>query len=221
MQLYSGTTASLIDDSTKNRIASKLGDSFFHYFRYRPSPSEVGSWRNSLRAVSQVFQEARLLSHGVILEFQLPLTSRRLDCLVTGRNDFSRENAVIVELKQWDRCEDGAGRNEVCTWIGGGQRDVLHPSAQVGQYKVYLEDSHEAFDTDRGIQLHACSYLHNYAFDPADVIFGQKFRDLLSAYPIFTGDDVDKLIEFLRPRIPNGDEGEIVKTIEKSRYRAS
>jgi len=141
MQLYSGTTASLIEDSTKNRIASKLSDSFFHYFRYKPSPGEVGSWRNSLRAVSQVFQEAHLLNHGVILEFQLPLTSRRLDCLVTGRNEFSRENAVIIELKQWERCEDGAGRNELSTWVGGAQRDVLHPSAQVGQYKVYLEDS--------------------------------------------------------------------------------
>jgi uncharacterized protein len=221
MQLYSGTTASLIEDSTKNRIASKLSDSFFHYFRYRPSPGEVNSWRNSLRAVSQVFQEGQLLNHGVILEYQLPLTSRRLDCLVTGRNDFTRENAVIVELKQWDRCEDGAGRNELSTWVGGGQRDVLHPPAQVGQYKVYLEDSQDAFDPNLGIRLHACSYLHNYAFDPSDVLFSQKFSDLLSMYPIFTGDDVDKLVEFLRPRIAYGDDGEIVKTIEKSRYRAS
>ena len=140
---------------------------------------------------------------------------------MTGRNDFSRENAVIIELKQWERCEDGVGRNELSTWVGGAQRDVLHPSAQVGQYKVYLEDSQEAFDPNLGIQLHACSYLHNYAFDPSDVIFSQKFCNLLSIYPIFTGDDVDKLTEFLRPRITNGDDGEIVKTIEKSRYRAS
>jgi hypothetical protein len=221
MQLYSGTTSSLIDDSTKNRIASKLSDSFFHHFRFHPSPGEVNSWRNSLRAVSQVFQEGKLLNHGVVLEYQLPLTSRRLDCLVTGRNDFTRENAVIVELKQWDKCEDGAGRNELCTWVGGGQRDVLHPSAQVGQYKVYLEDCQDAFDPDSGIQLHACSYLHNYACDPSDVLFSQKFSALLSTYPIFTGDDVEKLIDFLRPYIAYGDDGEIVKTIEKSRYRAS
>lgn len=104
MRLYSGTTASLIDDTTKNRIASKLSDAFFHEFRFQPAPSEVNSWRNSLRAVSQVFQEGDFLNNGVILEFQLPLTSRRLDCLVTGRNDWSRENAVIVELKQWDKC---------------------------------------------------------------------------------------------------------------------
>ena len=115
MRLYAGTTADLIDDTTKNRIATKLSDAFFHEFRFHPAPSEVNSWRNSLRAVSQVFQEGDLLHNGVILEFQLPLTSPRLDCLVTGRNDSTPENAVIVELKQWDKCQDGNGHNALAT----------------------------------------------------------------------------------------------------------
>ena len=221
MRLYSGTTASLIDDTTKNRIAGKLSDAFFHEFRFPPAPSEVNSWRNSLRAVSQVFQEGDLLNNGVILEFQLPLTSRRLDCLVTGRNEWSKENAVIVELKQWDKCQDGGGRNELTTWVGGNLRDVLHPSAQVGQYKTYLEDAHTAFDQASGIQLNACSYLHNYAYESSDVLFAERFKSLLESFPLFTGDDVDKLIQFLRPCVANGDDGEIVKTIEQSRYKAS
>jgi hypothetical protein len=54
MRLYSGTTASLIEDTTKNRIATKLSDSFFHEFRFQPAPSEVNSWRNSLRAGPEV-----------------------------------------------------------------------------------------------------------------------------------------------------------------------
>jgi len=191
MRLYSGTTASLIEDTTKNRIAAKLSDAFFHEFRFQPAPSEVNSWRNSLRAVSQVFQEGDLLDNGVILEFQLPLTSRRLDCLVTGRDDWSRENAVVVELKQWDKCQDASGRNEVMTWVGGNLRDVLHPSAQVGQYKTYLEDVHTAFDPDAGIQLNACSYLHNYSYEPSDVLFADRFKNLLESFPLFTGDDVD------------------------------
>jgi hypothetical protein len=221
MRLYSGTTTSLIEDTTQNRIATKLSDAFFHEFRFQPAPSEVNSWRNSLRAVSQVFQEGELLNHGVILEFQLPLTSRRLDCLITGRNDWSRENSVVVELKQWDKCQDGGGRNELATWLGGGLRDVLHPSAQVGQYKTYLEDSHTAFDRDAGIQLNACSYLHNYSYEPSDVLFADRFKSLLESFPLFTGDDVDKLIKFLRLHVANGDDGEIVKTIEQSRYKAS
>src|SRR5437879_624930 len=85
MRLYSGTTKSLIEDSTYNRIATKLKDAFFFLeFRYQPAAAEVNSWNNSLRAVSQDFQTASLLDHGVLLELQLPLTSKRLDCLVTG-----------------------------------------------------------------------------------------------------------------------------------------
>jgi hypothetical protein len=95
MRLYSGTTKSLIEDSTYNRIATKLKDAFFLEFRYQPAAAEVNSWNNSLRAVSQVFQTASLLDHGVFLELQLPLTSKRLDCLVTGYDRKKAPNAVI------------------------------------------------------------------------------------------------------------------------------
>lgn len=37
MRLYSGTTKSLIEDSTCNRIATKLKDAFFQEFRFQPS----------------------------------------------------------------------------------------------------------------------------------------------------------------------------------------
>jgi DUF2075 family protein len=221
MQLYSGTTSGLIEDSTKNRIAAKLSDSFFYHFRFHPSVGEVNSWKNSLRAVCQVFQTADLVKNGVILELQLPLTSKRLDCLVTGEDQHNKENAVIVELKQWDECEDGAGANELSTWVGGRVRDVLHPSAQVGQYKSYLEDSHPAFDGDDDIQLHACSYLHNYECKTSDVLLSQKFQALLNSFPLFAADDVDHLVSYLQPKLRTGDDGEIVKKIENSPYKAS
>ena len=221
MKLYSGTSSQLIEDSTRNRIAGKLEDSFFRSFRFKPSHAEINSWRNSLRALSQVFQEAKLLNNGILLEYQLPLTSKRLDCLVTGRDNNAANQAVILELKQWESCEQGAGRNEVTTWVGGNMRDVLHPSVQVGQYKTYLQDSHSAFHPDAGLTLNACSYLHNYSYDPDDVIFSEKFKDALIACPIFTADDVDPLISYLQPKLDAGDTGEILLSIEKSRYRAS
>jgi hypothetical protein len=74
-------------------------------YRYRPSPGEENSWRNSLRAVSQVFERGQLLDHGILLEYQLPLTSLRLDCLISGRNQNAQDEAVIIELKQWSSCE--------------------------------------------------------------------------------------------------------------------
>src|SRR5260370_32792613 len=105
MRLYSGTTKSLIEDSTYNRIAAKLKDAFFLEFRYQPAVAEVNSWNNSLRAVSQVFKTASLLDHGVLLELQLPLTSKRLDCLVTWHDRKQAPNAVIIQLKPCSGCK--------------------------------------------------------------------------------------------------------------------
>jgi len=98
MRLYSGTSAQFIEDTVQNQIAVKLKNEFFRHFRYNPPEAEINSWKNSLRAVCQVFQKAELNDHGVILEYQLPLTSRRLDCLVCGKDGSSYDNAVIVEL---------------------------------------------------------------------------------------------------------------------------
>lgn len=221
MRLYSGTTAGLVDDSAHNRLAAKLSDAFFASFGFKPHEPEVRSWRESLRAVSQVFQTGELLNHGVILEYTLPMCSKRLDCLVTGNDDCRRPNAVIIELKQGDRCEDGGGANEVVTWVGGANRDVLHPSAQVRQYKMYLEDSHTAFSADDPINLSACSYLHNYPFEQSDVLFADRFQELLRDCPLFTADDVENLIGYLQPRLKRGDDGDIRDRVERSRYRAS
>jgi uncharacterized protein len=221
MRLYSGTTKSLIDDSTFNRIGTKLKDAFFSEFRYLPSVAECNSWNNSLRAVSQVFQAACLLDHGILLELQLPLTSKRLDCLVTGYDREKTQNAVIIELKQWSGCKGASGKNEVATFVGGNIRDVLHPAVQVGQYMMYLADCHTAFQGNDGINAHACSYLHNYSPIKNDPLFLPQFAEQVSRFPVFTADDVQGLTTFLDQRIHEGDSGAIAATVERSKYRPS
>ena len=222
MRLYSGTSQQFIQDTIQNQIAEKLKLSFFNYFRFNPSPGEINSWRNSLRSMCQVLQYSSLLDHGVILEYQLPLTSKRLDCMICGRNEERRDNAVIVELKQWDKCEEAAGENEVMTWIGGAKREVLHPSVQVGQYQMYLEDTHTAFYADSApVLLSACSYLHNYNFYSEDVIFSSKFDKTLEKYPLFTADDVDKLKDYLLDKLERGEGIDVLRRVEESKYRPS
>src|SRR5437773_643622 len=140
MRLYSGSTVEFQKDVVHNQIADKLKNAFFQYYRFNPSPAEIQSWQNSLRALSSVFQFAQLNDHGVILEYQLPLTSKRLDCLIMGKDENQQDNAIIIELKQWEKCEAADGENEVLTWVGGAKREVLHPSVQVGRYQLYLQD---------------------------------------------------------------------------------
>jgi DUF2075 family protein len=221
MRLYAGTTKSLIEDTAYNRIATKLKDAFFAEFRYQPSAGEVNSWNNSLRCVAQVFQVAALFDHGILLELQLPLTSKRLDCLVTGYDEKKNPNAVVIELKQWGGCEGTSGKNEVATFVAGRMRDVLHPAVQVGQYMTYLADCHTAFQGDDGIDVHACSYLHNYNPPKNDPLFAPQFAAQIAKCPVFTADDVPAMTAFLDQRIHRGDSGAVAAKVEKSKYSPS
>jgi hypothetical protein len=164
----------------------------------------------------------RLLDTGVILEYQLPLSSKRLDCLVTGRDCERRPAAVVVELKQWERCEPCHGENEVVTWVGGAHREVLHPSAQVGQYRQYLQDMHTSFSRERDpVGLRACSYLHNYPREGGDPIFAEKFARVLQSDPLFTKDDFDSIGAYLAESVGHGDGLDVLADVEDGVYRPS
>lgn len=222
MRLYAGTAAQFITDTNLNQIADKLKSTYFYYFRRNPAPSEITSWRNSLRAVSGLFGYCGLEDHGVILEYQLPLSSLRLDCVVTGKNASNKGNAIIIELKQWESCKPSDGENEVVTFLGGTEREVLHPSVQVGRYKTYLEDNHEAFYEELDpLELAACSYLHNYSFGRNDVLLSDKFGGAVAAFPVFSSDDVPALSDFIRPRVERGDGIEVLNRILSGKYRPS
>lgn len=222
MRLYAGLSDHFIRDTTHNQIAEKLRDAFVAYHRYSPAPSEITSWRNSLRAVAGVFHEASLHDHGVILEYELPLTSKRLDCMVLGRNGVERDNAVIIELKQWEGASEAVSERTVVTRLGGREVETLHPSVQVGQYRTYLQDTHTAFhEGPAPIDLSACAYLHNHFPEEDDVLLSDVYRPVMEISPIFSGDDVGKLKDFLVERLDAGAGLEVLRRVEESRYRPS
>jgi uncharacterized protein len=221
VRLFAGTSEQFLEDTVQNQIAEKLRLAFFGYFRYYPSLSELNSWRNSLRAVSMVFQNAKLTDQGILLEYQLPMTSKRLDCMICGKDNSGKDNAIIIELKQWDRCQEAPGKNEVISWVGG-RRELLHPSVQVSQYKRYLKDTHTAFyEAPNPVILNACAYLHNYNVYSEDVLFSKKFAEALLNSPLFTADDVNKLSGYLSVKLDLGKGIDVLKRIEESKYRPS
>ncbi len=222
MRLYAGMSVAFIDDTVRNQIARKLSDAFFQYYGYPAAKSEVAAWGNSLRAMAQVVQFAKLDDHGVIVEYELPSSSRRLDFMICGRDASHSDEAVIVELKQWSECEAAEADGLVSTWVGGKNREVAHPSVQVGQYQQYLADTHSAFyEGDHPIRLGACSYLHNYKIRENDVLMAPKFSDTLARYPVFGADGVDGLTTYLRGRVPGGKGESVLARIEQSKYRPS
>lgn len=220
MQLYAGSSQQFIDDTFHNRIAEKLRANFFNTMGYEVSSAEVRSWQNSLHHMSSVLQYAGLREQGILLEYQLPTTSKRLDCLVTGRDATKDASAVIVELKQWDTTAPSNIEDCVVTYVGGRLRDQLHPSRQAGQYCQYLLDTHTAF-AENQIGLTACAYLHNLQFKPDDELFNDRHRQVLNAYPLFAGDQAPDLAQYLSDHVSYGEGLDVLGAIEGGKYRAS
>ncbi len=146
----------------------------------------------------QVLTSAQLLDHGIILEYQIPLTSLRLDALVSGHDLRDVPNAVIVELKQWEEAQPAAGENEVLTFIGGREREVLHPSVQAGRYQTFLADIHTVFYSD--------------------AIFAAKFQHYSDTVPLFCADQVPRMKSFLKAKLDGGRGSEVLNRIEGSEY---
>ena len=220
MHLYTGTSTEFVSDATQNLIADKVSASFVRAFRYEAPKSEVASWRNSLRAMANAVELAGLNDHGVVVEWQLPLASRRLDVLISGTTPEGRSNAVIIELKQWSDSSPSTADECVLTFVGGREREVLHPSAQVGGYHRYLKDTHSTF-SEGEVGLQACSFLHNMVRDDDDEVFAPRHADLLQAYPVFTGDQISSLATHLDERLGGGDGVPILHRILAGKYHPS
>jgi hypothetical protein len=170
VKLYAGTTEQFRTDARMHRIAEKLRAEYTTQIGHKPAQSEYNAWQNSLMALSMLVDQAELNDHGVILEYQLGNTSRRLDAMLTGHSPTSAENAVVVELKQWSNESIGPSIADNCVelYVGKQVRRVLHPSVQVGNYQQWLLDNHEVFDETDAVALvtradDASAFVHNRA----------------------------------------------------------
>jgi DUF2075 family protein len=220
LKLYAGTTEQFLADARMHRIAEKLRVEYVAQIGHKPGSAEFGSWQNSLTSLALLIDQAELNDHGVILEYQLGNTSKRLDALLTGHNETSAENAVIVELKQWGETADSNAYGCVETFVGKRLRPVPHPSVQVGLYEQWLLDNHTVFYED-GVGLAGVSWLHNLQFDPAEELFAPKHAEYLATNPLFTGDQSDALAAYLNARLSEGEGDTVMAKVLESRYRPS
>ena len=223
MRLYAGSTTNFINLNLNNQIAELLRQEFQKQFGFNPSVNEVMSWRNSLLRMALIFKDANLNDNGVFIEYQLPLSGKRIDVMITGKDSDGNKNSVIVELKQWEKCTLTDFDSEcVVTWVGGGNRNVLHPSVQVGNYKYYLQENCSAFYEGKNpVKLSACSFLHNYNYFNSDSIFDTRFDEAIKKFPVYTADDTAELTSFLSNRLSEGLGMEILTEIENSKLRPS
>jgi hypothetical protein len=222
MQLYKGSTTEFITDAVQRRVAEKLGDAYYEFFRFRAAASEFNSWQNSLTALTSQLQFAKLLDNGIALELQLPLTSARLDVMLTGHDEAGLERAVIVELKQWSSVEKSEIDNCVLTYLGGKLREVPHPALQVANYRQYLADMNSVFsDETAPISLDACAWLHNLGESSYERLMEPRFSDVLRQAAIYGGRDAFEFQKFLTDRLSAGRGMTVLDKIDGGKFAPS
>ena len=180
---------------------------------------EQDSWRNSLIYMNTVLSDPEIpYNTGVTIELQIPQTSKRIDFIISGKNENKKDHVVIVELKQWQSSELTEKDGIVRTALGKGLHDSSHPSYQAWSYAALLQDFNVTIQNDK-IQLHPCAYLHNYIEDT--VIRNSFYQKYLDEAPVFLKKDMLKLREFIKSFVKTGDDGEIMYRIDKGEIRPS
>ncbi|MFF4772604.1 DUF2075 domain-containing protein [Microtetraspora fusca] len=130
-----------------------------------PGRSERRSWDRSLPVLARDLVDAGLGNVEMLVEYQLPLTSKRADVILAGVDRRGGGDAyVIVELKQWSQAELYEDDPELVLVSGLGACPKLHPVTQVRGYCDYLADFVSALE-DRRDAVRGVAYLHN-AGDP-------------------------------------------------------
>lgn len=157
------------------------------------------------------------MDSGVTIEMQIPQTLKWIDFIITGKNESNRDHAAIVELKQWETEEKTGLDGIVKTFIGGGKRDVSHPSYQALSYVLLIDFYEAVYDGD--IHLKACAFLHNYYSN--GVLDDPLYKDHTEKAPIFMKKDIKKLREYIKSFIKHGDSDNTIYWIENGRIRPS
>lgn len=219
MIVYSATRAQFSRDVFSNQIEKKILDSFQSRLGQGTSESEIASWKNSMQYMNNVLMSGQIPGDaGVAIEYQVPLTSKRIDFILSGTNGDSQETVVIVELKQWTDVSATPKDAIVQTVIGRGEREVTHPSYQAWTYAALIRDFNVEVQ-EGGISLHPCAYLHNCA--DAKVLKSPFYQEHTAQAPVFIKSDADLLRDFLKQHVKFGDKSQILYRIEHGRLKPS
>jgi hypothetical protein len=179
-------------------LVEKLAAQMLFQMGNSPSPAERRSWENSLVEISELFIQCGLGDVNLLVEYQLPYSSKRIDVIALGSSPKNETPTVIaIELKQWSNASLIEGALDSLKIDSYGNTPILHPAVQVSRYCEYLSDFNR-YVSHENTNLFGIAYLHNW------MDTNNSALDLIqptSHGMLFTGNQKNKLKEFLTARI--------------------
>ena len=221
MLVYQNTKGGFVEDVRNGYIARKITEAFEQHNLSHNNDAEFRAWANSLQYMRNVLDDEDISNEcNLAIEYQIPLTSKRVDFLIAGKDLEDNNNIVIIELKQWENSGITSRPDVVTAFTGGANRAVCHPSYQAYSYAKIIENFNEdIYKND--IRLKPCAYLHNYKEENRSNIDNELYEEAISCAPIFLMEDLVKLRNFIKTYIRKKDGIDLLMKIENGKLKSA
>ena len=219
MLVYQNTKGGFVEDVRNGYIAEQITKAFEEHNLNHNNNAEFRAWANSLQYMRNVLDDNDISDEcNLAIEYQIPLTSKRVDFLIAGKDLNDNDNIVIIELKQWENSGMTSRPDVVTAFTGGANRAVCHPSYQAYSYAKIIENFNEDIYKDN-ISLKPCAYLHNYKEENRSNIDNELYKEAISCAPIFLMEDLVKLRNFIKTYIRKKDGVDLLMKIENGKLK--
>ena len=122
----------------KGIISNLVYDAYKEKMGKKTKLNQIKAWANSLPFMTEILRDLPE-NVGIAIEFNIPLTSKRIDFVVSGYNYQYKPVLLLFELKQWEEVWDAKGEDAIVrTLISNKEKNSLHPSYQVLCYAELL-----------------------------------------------------------------------------------
>ena len=215
MILYCSSIDKFISDVSNKKIINILDKLMKTKLFHHSSKSEETSWEKSLEYMSTIISNCNMPNDvTIVLEYNLPISSFRVDLIITGYDELNVEKVLLFELKQWSKVNLVENSDILLeTYVGNGLKKVVHPSYQVLTYKDLLCD-YNKYVQEKKVLVVPCVVMHNYIKD--GIIDSGIFSKITKNVNIFYKDDYNELVNYLNKSFVKGDNQKIIKKIDSS-----
>ena len=221
MLIYCKNKKQFIQDVHKQSLEQELKNLFLQQGIYNNSERESIAWKNSLPFMCKVLDDPSIPEDiQIAIEYQIPLTAKRIDFIIAGLDNQNKENLVLIELKQWEEAMQTSRNGIVTTYVGNMIRSVPHPSYQVYSYAKMLEN-YNSLIQNKNIQLHPCTFLHNYKKSKLKEIVNSHYEDILNYAPVFIKNEEVQLRNFIKQFISKAPNEDLMYKIDCASYQSS
>lgn len=222
MIVYSANKREFVQDVRTNLIATKILDLIRERGLLAGQEREFSAWHNSMKFMRDIVDDAEIDDDvQIAIEYNIPLTSKRVDFIIIGADAKDSDNIIIVELKQWSKAEvvDDDMHFSVRTYVANDNRIVCHPSYQAYSYSRFLRNYSQAI-FDWNIQLIPCAYLHNYLPAYKSALSADVYKEWFTTAPFFIMDEVRQFTEFVKKYVTKkSSHGDLLYLIDHGRIR--